>query len=121
MKKAYYHEISEADGKKKCLKIDVSYSKGGINYFNGQTNRRGIYVHFTEVERSFDRGYVTESHSLFSKSSFKILVLELKRLSQKKLEAVYESIGNIKNDLFEQQKVLNKEIIFQMINNIKIA
>lgn len=29
------------------LKVSVRYNKGGINYFNGSQDKRGVYVHFT--------------------------------------------------------------------------
>ena len=121
MSNKLYKELEVLEnGKKKCLKIDVSYSKGGMNYFSGKPERRGIYVHFTEVERSTESGYATESHMLFSGSSFKILAVELKRLSQKRLEEVFQAVYQIKEDLFEQQKALNKEILFQMISGLKV-
>ena len=121
MKNKLYKELEVLEnGKKRCLKIDVSYSKGGMNYFSGKAERRGIYIHFTEVERSEERGYASESYGLFSGSSFKILALELKRLSQKKLEEVFQAVYQIKEDLFEQQKALNKEILLQMISGLKV-
>jgi hypothetical protein len=63
------------------LKIQVYYSKGGMNYFQGVNEARGYYISVSPVERSTGDGYTIESSTAFSGT--KKLLLEVKRLSNK--------------------------------------
>ena len=105
--------------RKKLAKIEVSYSKGGMNYFNGQGNRRGVYVHFTQVQRENRGGYHTESYMLFDDTSFKVMALELKRLSQKTLDNVYTQIKEIEDKLFTLYEKMDKPEILRLVQSIK--
>lgn len=99
----------------KFSKIDVSYSLGGINYMTGDHNRRGIYIHFTIVERTERDGYTTESYGLFADGSFKILFEELKRKSQKKMDAAIDWVMQHKERLHDLHTAGNKSELLRLI------
>ena len=120
MKRQMYKQMSKEDGKALCLKIDVSYSLGGMNYFNGQRNSRGIYVHFSTVERKSREGYTTESYMPFDGSSFKILVLELKRKSEKKSQIVFDKLKEMEDKLFALYQGMNKSDLLHTIQGINL-
>lgn len=60
-----------------CLKIEVYYHLGGINYFTYKDEQRGYYLSISPINK---RGN-TESYTAFS--GIKILLLEVKRKSNK--------------------------------------
>lgn len=43
---SYYYRTGTTG---KIVKAEVYYNKGGVNFYNGQTNSRGIYVSLTPV------------------------------------------------------------------------
>jgi len=80
---------------KSYSKIEVSYSLGGMNYFSGRINRRGVYIHFTKVERGETDGrFTSESFMLFGEGNFKILAKELKRKSAKEAKRVADFVAH---------------------------
>lgn len=79
-----YRTASEGE----AVQVEVYYSKGGMNYFSGGTQRRGIYVSITPVK--FEHGCI--SFMMFSgKGAF---LMELKAKSAKKLAAVAEILDS---------------------------
>ena len=70
----------------KFLKIEVFYSKGGMNYYNGKNEARGYWLSARQVERSESgtTGFMMESFGMFSGA--KIFLLEVKRQSAKSYE-----------------------------------
>jgi len=62
------------------LKVSIYYSLGGMNYFSGNSEERGIYVSVSPVKRELK----WESTTAFS--GVKELVKPLKRFSQKILD-----------------------------------
>jgi hypothetical protein len=71
------------------LKVQLYYDKGGMNYFTGGTQRRGLYLSVSPVSRSESGVFATESYTAFTGT--KQLIKELKRFSDKALnEAAVE-------------------------------
>jgi len=70
------------------LKVEVYYDKGGMNYFTGGVQRRGLYLSVSPVSRSESGGFATESYTAFTGT--KQLVKELKRFSDKVLNEAAE-------------------------------
>ena len=73
---------------KECnaLNIQVAYEEGGYNWYNGQFNRRGIYVRVSPCEvnpSSYGRSIKYQLGQ-----GAKVLVKELGRFSQKQLDSV---------------------------------
>jgi hypothetical protein len=69
----------------KELEIEVSYNKGGMNYFTSRNEERGYYLSVTPVERTKGDGYTTESYLGFS--GVKKLILPVARQSEKQYQA----------------------------------
>ncbi len=68
----------------KVITVSLSYSKGGMNYFTGRTDPRGIWIFIRpiEIKDGFESFIITEGIGLF--------VEELKAKSDKKLQAAAE-------------------------------
>ena len=70
------------EGSNKELKIEVYYSKGGMNYFSSQVEARGYYLSVSPVERQQQNSsIVIESFAAFSGT--KVLIKEVARKSEK--------------------------------------
>lgn len=78
------------------LKIEVYYSKGGMNYWNGRNEPRGYYLSVTKVEREVCNGYTSESFMVGS-GGVRSFLLEVKRQSPKSL-AQAEELAKAKVD-----------------------
>lgn len=81
------------------LKVSVSYQKPQINYFNGGSEKGGMYVYITPVKRV--RGFV--SCTILSASTlengFKVRAFEMSRNNRKKVERFGELFTS---DVLEQ-------------------
>jgi hypothetical protein len=62
------------------LRVEVYYSKGGMNYFTSTNERRGIYVSASPIERR------ESSTSYMGFSGGKQFLLAMSRFSQKTLD-----------------------------------
>lgn len=59
------------------LKVEVYYSKGGMNYFTGSNEKRGIYLSVSPVTRS------ERSESYMGFSGIKKHLVDMARFNQK--------------------------------------
>lgn len=67
------------------LKVEVYYSKGGINYFTGSNEKRGIYLSVSPVTRTeYEGGGASEGYTAFS--GVKQHLKDMARFSQKALD-----------------------------------
>lgn len=76
-----YIKIKENDKKITHLKVEIYYSLGGYNVWNGKQESRGYYLSVTPVECSNHSGYMMESFVAFS--GIKELIKPVTRKSQK--------------------------------------
>lgn len=76
-----------------CLKVELYYNLGGMNYFTYKTDRRGYYLSVTPVDRS-DRGTGFMCESVTLGTGVKMLIKEVQRQSKK---ATDEAITISKN------------------------
>lgn len=84
------------------IKIEIYYSKGGLNYFTSRNEQRGLYVSVSPVKRETIIGnIVTESYAGFS--GIKECVLPLNKFSSKTCE-------NFQIDESTKQKLINHVI-----------
>ena len=84
----------------KTLKIRVYYTKGGVNFWNGKTNGRGVYVSVMPVEISHsESGYSSESWMMGQ--GMAAFVLPLARKNDKAIEAVAEKIDELVPEAFQ--------------------
>lgn len=97
--------IEVAEGNCTHLDIELYYSKGGMNYFSGSNERRGLYLSVSPVTKS------QSSCSYIGFSGVKELVKEMARFNQKTLDT-FEVDNEIKQKLINY--VINK-------NNIKLV
>lgn len=68
------------------LRVEVYYSKGGINYFTCNNEKRGYYVQVSPVTREERGGCTFETYAAFS--GYKRLVKETSKKLGKKAEEV---------------------------------
>lgn len=86
MKENVIAEIPLKDGQ--TLELSVSYSKGGMNYFSGNAERRGYYLHAAPMRIKKEDGYTTRSFTMMS--GMKAFLLEVKRQSPKAAKQALE-------------------------------
>lgn len=72
------------EGKKQELKVQVYYSKGGMNYFNGKVEPRGYWLSVlpVDIERRPD-GIITESFMIVNNGGTRLFLKDVKRQSDK--------------------------------------
>ena len=62
------------------MEIEVYYSLGGHNYWNGNQDRRGIYISFWPVQRErLEKGIGSVTRTVGDKRGGKMLLQEQKR------------------------------------------
>lgn len=67
------------------LEISIYYSKGGMNYFTGKDESRGIYISVSPYNiESYNNNLITKSFTAFS--GVKKLLKEIKRFNQKEFD-----------------------------------
>jgi hypothetical protein len=77
-----YLEVLPNDKNITHLKVELYYDLGGMNYFSGSVEGRGIKLSISPVQRSErENGIVVESYTAFS--GFKKLLKEMTRFNQK--------------------------------------
>lgn len=62
------------------IKVHMAYQLGGMNYFQGQVDARGYYLHVSPVERG-DK-FESTAISLDDRGGFKVFIKEVKRQSK---------------------------------------
>ena len=103
------------------LKISVDYEKGGMNYFTGDNNKRGIYVYFTPIERT-KYGFKTVILGDKKECGFKTCVKECGRKNTKAMSEIFQKINQkelLENitKLFEEEKFSDiVKLIIEKVN-----
>ena len=104
----YYFKLTEEQGslfkdKRTDLKICLSYTKGGYNYFNGNKNPRGYKLYFTPVTCSDAYGTGTfESSTLLGEqfeSGYYVNVEKADRYNKKRLGVLAEILDSTLDSL----------------------
>ena len=73
------------------LQISVKHVDGGMNYFSGRVESKGVEVYFTKLKFSDDmRTYEFSPHD---KENFRIKAKTYKRKSQKQIDKVFQYIN----------------------------
>jgi len=88
-----FHDVTptEMGQKVEAVRVSIYYTKGGNSAFTSKTQRRGVYVSITPITRERTEYGFADMQSLFGDvqtSGFKVLVLEMKKFSEKKLTSV---------------------------------
>lgn len=88
----------------RIVRVQVYYSLGGMNYFTGNVDTRGLYLSVVPIEVSPDG----RMESFMAFSGYKQLVVPLKAFSAKKL-AEYEpdlaAVNAMVDRVFAEQKL----------------
>lgn len=87
------------DNENNVLSVTVSQQSGGMNYFNGKKEERGIYITFCKEKYVKENGYVVKQYMPFDDCNFKLLVETNKRKNQKRLDIYEKFIFNNKDEL----------------------
>ena len=102
------------------IKVEVFYTKGGVNYFTGTTERRGIYLSVSPVKLTiYENGSRSEGYVAFTGT--KQFIEELKRYSDKKLNEKAIEYLTTKNETTEK---LIKYVCEQnniVLNNLEMS
>ena len=83
-----------------ALQIDVRYEKGGLNYFNGETTRQGMFIGFRPVQAT----ETSTSFLMFDDTAFKVKICEAKRNNSKKIQAMFAIVEQHRDRLVELYK-----------------
>jgi hypothetical protein len=95
-----------------AIRIDVDYSLGGMNYFSGNVEPRGIYVHISPVSR----GGGFETYTAFSGA--KMCVAELKRSTPKVLQHYEKLVADNADQLATWFVTKQKNLIHEWLTNL---
>lgn len=105
-----YLAVKENNSKVTHLKVEIYYSKGGMNYFTYKIEPRGYYLSVSPVEYSNRNGIITEGFTAFS--GIKELVKEVGRKSDKAMREAEQLVEPKKQELIDY--ILQK-------NNLELA
>lgn len=84
MQKRIIKELPILNHTANILKVQLYYSKGGMNYFTGDNEKRGLYLSVSPVTRTQNEFGRSESFTAFS--GIKKCVKEMARFNQKQLD-----------------------------------
>jgi len=99
------------------LEISVNHVNGGMNYFSGRVESKGVEVYFTKIQLSDDmRTYEFSPHD---KENFRIKVATYKRKNQKTIDKVFQYIKDNQDSLFQLwSDGLYDRIMLKFANNL---
>lgn len=95
-------------GDRNFIKVELSYSKGGLNYWTYKHDERGLYIHVKPVERSADG--LMEGFTISGQASdgYRACLQQLGRKNDKALASLWEKIVSGAEEiarLFEAGKI----------------
>lgn len=105
------------------VKVEVFYSKGGVNYFTYKTDPRGYYVALRPVKLSNGPVFASESFLMFGTSPMagKLLLLAATRLNRKTLDALAAKVLAKATELAELAKGGDKTALLAGLTALKEA
>ena len=100
------------------LKLEVTYTLGGINYFSGRTNPRGYKIYFKPVSRN---GCFESSIMLGSgkESGYYISAEDANRFSAKRLQELALKFDSLVGDLADCFETEDKQRLFSIVSGGK--
>ena len=102
--------VEMTENKEQVLEISVSYNEGGMNYFSGNSNVRGYYLHVSPISESIEGTVKIRSFTMFS--GIKMLLKEVRRFNQREFETLtptQEQINKLVNHVLEKENLHLKE------------
>lgn len=106
------------------LKVSVAYQKPQINYFNGDSEKGGLYVYIKPIKRTCGIVSCTMLSASTLENGFKVRAFEMSRNNRKKVEKFGEFLTNnvlekIREN-YEAQKFMEvASIILELGKNFK--
>lgn len=108
--RALFPFVTEKAGKESThLAVEVSYELGGMNYFSGQVNRRGVYARIRPITVK------DGMESFFLGDGMKVLCVEMKRKSDKRVTEVAEALDAIAPEIAEAYMAGSQPKAFDLI------
>ena len=104
----------------KWMRIELGYRKGGMNYWSGQTEKRGFELGFSLVKKEDNMVIYAPA----DKSNFRILLKEVSRYSDKAFSELAEKIKKNKEkifDLYADYLYRGKKLTFDEIKNVALG
>lgn len=101
------------------LVIEAQHADGGMNYFSGGREVKGVYVYFTKKTIVNRNGYESSIMTMFDACNFKVLALAYNRKSQKQIDKVHAYVKEQKDTLLALWKNDDKKAIYDIIKAIK--
>ena len=98
------------------MMIELYYSLGGYNYFNGENEPRGYRLSFTHA---YYDGCVKETKPRDNKN-FRVFIKEVKRRSSKLEDKLSKEVIKYQDELFDAFSKDDKEEIINIINKFNI-
>jgi hypothetical protein len=115
-----YEPLKEKIDEFGSMKVEVFYTLGGMNYFSGEVQRRGIKLLLKPVNRSVVNGHAIESSVMMSrdrrKEGFAVVLEELNRKSQKKLVQWFNKIKPFVKDIVALYEAGQYQEIIKLVN-----
>ena len=97
------------------MDITVYHRDGGLNYFYGTQELKGIEVSFTNL--TVDG--VCTSQRPADNCNFRVFIYEYKRKNQKKLDQANAFINLHRDQLFDMYRRLDRDSILQLLSTFK--
>lgn len=72
------------------IRISVYYDLGGMNYFNGNVDKRGYWLSVRPSFISKENGYTSETFAICGGGGYRHFLVECSRKSKKKAEEAIE-------------------------------
>ena len=99
------------------IKISLDYDKGGMNYFSGNINPRGIYLYIQPTNASGCQ-YTILGNS--RACGGKILIKELSRRNRKTEDTTWATITPFLGEIVENYTIGRNDLIFALLKRISI-
>lgn len=115
LKRTYFMEENflNDSNKSNALEMTIYYDEGGMNYFNGNIDKRGYNLAIRPIRQM--NGFV--EFTIFDSKAVRFFIEETKRFSAKRMEKLW-NVFSQKFDLYKEWFITgNKSAIFTDIQN----
>jgi hypothetical protein len=121
----FYHAYAPLTQIEKANQLDISvfYAKGGINYYNYQTDPAGYWVSVNPVtvERHAETGFTSIAYGLFSGQGGKVFLKSAARFHANTLKTLAKAVFAEKHAIAEAFDNGGKEAAFPLLRTFKEA
>ena len=102
------------------LKIALTHSHGGVNYFDNHVESAGYFLSFRPIQIENKDGYGMVTFSLFERPelSYKINIYEKYRLSKKTEQVLWDLFLSNKDRIFEAWETLIPTNVMKVLQSV---